>query len=310
MSRVLVTGSCGFIGSVVCRELLDWGYGVVAFDNLDKGGASLIDLVQYDNFEFIEADVRSASQVKKVFSDKDIIGILHLASNVGVDICEKKPLESYNINVHGTETICRLKPPEIPLTFASTISVYGAVDGVCTESSPRRGKSHYANTKIIAENVVMDYDNTTIMRFSTSIGASPSHRLNLLPNEMVADAIIKGVIHVYQGSSLRNFISVKDMAGALVRSIDRPDKYPDQVYNCGNPNLNFTKLELAREIQKLVPCEIIDCDSGYIDPDNRSYPMDFSRIQSTGWGPLYKMDEILGELVKATQLIKRGFYTP
>jgi nucleoside-diphosphate-sugar epimerase len=85
--KVLVTGGAGYIGSVLVRQLLDRGYHVRAFDNLNFGGDALYDVMLNPNFEFLKGDVRNTADVEKAIAGVDAIA--HLAAIVGDPACKK-----------------------------------------------------------------------------------------------------------------------------------------------------------------------------------------------------------------------------
>ena len=87
--KILVTGGAGFVGSTLCRYLLEKGHEVVCFDNLIKGGDSLIPLATNPNFTFVKGDITKRDDVRKVMLDNGKIeGIIHLAAIVGAPDCE------------------------------------------------------------------------------------------------------------------------------------------------------------------------------------------------------------------------------
>ena len=182
--KILVTGGGGYVGNVLCRDLLNLGYNVRCLDNFHKGQCdALIGLVQDYNFEFMHGDVVNVNDVVKALDGVD--GIIHLASIVGFPACAKQPSLATSVNIDGSLNILEHRNESIPLIFASTGSVYGKVDGVCTEESPLRAVSLYGETKKAAEMEIRSAPNTISYRFATGFGVSPCMRVNLLVNDFV-----------------------------------------------------------------------------------------------------------------------------
>src|SRR5690606_20499647 len=101
---------------------------------------------------------------------KGVAGIIHLAGIVGFPACKKSPALAESVNVLGTKNLLTARAREdynIPFVNASTGSVYGAVEGICTEDSPLNGDTLYAITKRDAEKMVTDAGNSVSLRFAT-----------------------------------------------------------------------------------------------------------------------------------------------
>jgi nucleoside-diphosphate-sugar epimerase len=214
MSKVLITGGAGYVGSVLCGILLDKGHTVRVMDNLHKGNAdSLVPYCLNPNFSFFRGDVTHKDELKRAMGDVEYI--VHLAAIVGFPDCARAPGLAKVVNIDGTENVLRCKQKGVKLLFASTGSVYGKVEGICTENSPLNAVSLYGLTKIQAENMVLAEEDTVAFRFATGFGVSPSMRVNLLVNDLVYQAVKMKSLTIFQADFRRTFIHVRDMANFL-----------------------------------------------------------------------------------------------
>ena len=130
-----VSGCAGFVGSVLCHELLKQGYQVRGLDNIHKGYAdSLFGISSHPDFQFMRGDVTVEKDLEKFLAG--LGGVIHLAAIVGLPNCARQPSLSHLVNVTGAQLISRLKAkicPDVPLIFSSTVSVYGSIGDYCHE---------------------------------------------------------------------------------------------------------------------------------------------------------------------------------
>ena len=302
MKTVLVTGGGGFVGNVLCRDLLSQGYKVRCVDNFHKTGTDpLMALIPNQNFEFMSGDVTNENSVKKMVEGVD--GIVHLAAIVGFPDCKAQPALARVVNIGGTENLLKHRDENTPFVFASTGSIYGQVEGVCTEESPSNAVSLYGVTKRIAEEMVRDKPNTVSFRFATGFGVSPSLRVCLLVNDFVHQAMTNNCLTVFQADFRRTFIHVKDMSRAFIFGLENVAGMKHDVYNAGSNNLNWTKRELSEYISEQTGCIVSYAEIGE-DLDQRDYEVDYSRLNDEGFQCIYNMKDGIKELIKAAPLIK------
>jgi len=158
MKKILVTGGTGYVGSVLFSKLLNRGYKVRVLDNLIYGQTCHLPYFLNENFEFINGDIRTKKTVKEALENVD--GIIHLAAIVGAPACRENPRLTREVNVGGSRNINQLRSKNQFLIYASTGSVYGALDEICTERSPTNPLSLYGKTKLIAEQEIMEKGNS------------------------------------------------------------------------------------------------------------------------------------------------------
>lgn len=299
--KVLVTGGGGYVGNVLCRQLLDRGYQVRCVDNFHKGNCdAVIGLVSRPGFEFQYGDVSNGEHAQEMWKGMD--ACIHLAALVGFPACAAQPALATAVNVGGTRNIVEGAQGR-PVVFASTGSVYGKVEDTCTEDSPLNPVSLYGINKKQAEDLVTDYGNSVSFRFATGFGVSPNMRVNLLVNDLVYQAVTNRCINVFQGHARRTFIHVEDMSRAFIFGLERVGSLKHLVYNCGSNDLNWTKKELAEYIKKATNC-FVSYDEFSEDADQRDYEVDYSRLYDEGFSCVKSMEEGIDELVKVSKVLK------
>jgi nucleoside-diphosphate-sugar epimerase len=302
--NILVTGCGGYVGSNLCKTLIEKGYSVVGMDNFAKGHAdALIPLMTNPKFKFMYGDVSVKKDVKAAMQDID--GIIHLAAIVGFPACKRQPGLSKLVNVEGTRNIVEAAEFKIPIVYASTGSVYGKVDGICTEQSPTNPVSEYGIDKLAAEQIVIEQENTVALRFATGYGVSPCMRVNLLVNDLVYQAVKNRSFSVFEADASRTFIHVKDMAKCFILMLERLlNELPtEKVYNAGSKDSNMTKRQLSEYIKAKTGCHVFYGNVGK-DLDQRDYEVDYSKLESLGFKPDYTLEQGIDELIKVTPILQ------
>jgi nucleoside-diphosphate-sugar epimerase len=302
--KVLITGAAGYVGSNLCKTLLNRGYAVKAMDNFSKGHAdALIPLMTHPLFEFVYGDVSVLNDCKKAIEDVD--GVIHLASLVGFPACKRQPGLSELVTVKGTENMTNVNTYRLPFVFASTGSVYGKVEDICKEESPKNPLSEYGIHKLAAEEIVTSTPNTISLRFATGYGVSPCMRVNLLVNDLVYQAVKNRTLTIFEADARRTFIHVKDMAKAFILGLETlVNELPhEKVYNAGSSDSNMTKRELAEHIKAKTGCHIFYGNTGK-DIDQRDYEVDYSKFATLGYTPDYTMEQGIDELIKVAPILQ------
>jgi len=283
LQSILVTGGAGYIGSVLTRNLVKLGFKVRVLDSLIFGKKGISDLISNNSIELVIDDIRNQKAVLE--SIKDIDCIIHLAAIVGDPLCSKIPQAARQINYLGTKNlidVCRSNGVR-RFIFASTCSNYGSSSTTVNEKTIVKPFSLYAETKIASEQYVLDSKNENfepcVLRFATAFGISPRMRFDLLLQEFIRDAVIDKKISVYGPDYWRPLIHVDDISNACISTIKSPkESISGEIYNVGDNNQNYTKLELAKMIQKYIPeTKIVLQES---KKDLRNYKVSFDKIVS------------------------------
>lgn len=299
--KVLVTGGSGYIGSMLVGELIKKGYKVRVLDNLMYGQTSLMSYFIEDDFEFIKGDIRDIKIVKKAVESVDVI--FHLAAIVGAPACNRDVKVAEEINYQGTVNIDSVRNESTKLIYASTGSVYGKIEDVCTEDSPTNPLSVYGKTKLNAEKQVMQSGNVVVYRFATGFGLSSRLRLDLLPNDFVLNALKNRYLVIYDKDFKRTFIHVKDMVRAYLFGIENYDKLKDEVYNVGSEEMNYTKEDIANAIRKKIDFAICYANKGIPDPDQRDYEVSYQKIRDKGFEIEISLERAIDELIEGMRTL-------
>lgn len=257
MSKILVTGGTGFIGSHTVVELYNAGYTPVIIDNLSNSNIKILDQIEkiigvkpaFHQFDLCdEANVQAFVQ-----SNPDITGIIHFAASKAVGESVQNPLKYYHNNFFSLiNLLTAYHEKPINFVFSSSCTVYGEPDTLpVTESAPvKKATSPYGNTKQIAEEILeetagaSDNYNIISLRYFNPVGAHASALIgelpigvpqNLLPFITQTAIGKREKVTVFgtdydtpDGSAIRDYIHVVDLAKAHVAAIKLLEK--------GNPN--------------------------------------------------------------------------
>jgi len=297
MTKVLITGGAGYLGSVITELLLqDWRE-ITVLDNMMYNQTSLINFSHYNNFKFINGDVRDRELLKELVITHDVI--IPLAAIVGFPACEKDKELATQINYEHVKFVCDLAEEyNKKVVYPNTNSGYGiGENGVCTEDSPLNPISHYGITKVKAEEEVLRIGGISL-RLATVFGTSPRMRMDLLVNEFVYKALTDKSIVLFEKKFVRNFIHIRDVALVFRKMINQYEQWSGMVFNVGLSEANLTKEQLCEAIQEQVPSFQIFYNDNYEDPDKRDYIVSNELLESCGWRPRYTLEKGIEELIK------------
>ncbi len=299
--RVLVTGGAGYVGSVLVPSLLQKGYQVTVLDNLMyDNGKSVLQNFWDKNFQFVEGDVSDRLLVEKLVGQVD--HIIHLAAIVGYPACRKNEQLAHQVNVGGTENIARAAQPHQTVQFASTGSVYGAIDGVCTEESEANPLTIYGINKLDGEKILKQHCTPIIYRFATAFGLAGRLRMDLMVNDFVYQSLHTKHLIVYEKNFRRTFIHVRDIARVFIHGLENYDRMKGQTYNVGHETMNHTKEDIVNKIRARIKFYLHFAEFAK-DQDQRDYEVDYSKIRATGFETSVTMDEGLRELIDAFKIV-------
>jgi len=286
--HILVTGGCGYIGSVLTPKLLNLGHQVTVFDILWFGKH----LADHENLRIIQGDIRDVESLPM----EGVNAIIHLA-NISNDPCgELNAKLSWEVNVLATmglvEKAIAHKVKQV--IFSSSGSVYGVKEEAqVTEGLSLVPISDYNKTKMISERVLLSYkDQITVqcIRPATVCGYSPRMRLDLSVNLLAMQALANGRITVFGGDQTRPNIHIQDITDVFIHFLNLKDQAPG-IYNAGFENISI--LDIAKRVTEHVPAEIIVSESN----DPRSYRLNADKLLSTGFKKKYTVDDAIREII-------------
>jgi len=307
--KILVTGGAGYLGSILVPALLNEGYEVESIDNFMFNQASLMDVCSNPKFSVTRGDVRDKELMKKLIKDKDII--IPLAALVGAPLCKRDNVGTRTTNYEAIKLLCEIASKNQKIIFPTTNSGYGTTTGeiYCTEETPLNPISLYGQTKVDAEKVILDREESVTFRLATVFGASPKMRIDLLVNDFVYRAINDKSLVIFEGHFKRNYIHIKDVANAFLHAIKNFETMKNEPYNVGLSSANLSKLELAQKIKEYIPSlTIIEAPIGE-DPDKRNYIVSNEKIEKTGFMPNFSLDDGIKELIKVYTILNNNRFT-
>jgi len=298
MKKILITGAAGYIGSMLCTELVLKGYIVTAVDKLKYDKNSLCHLFFKKNFKFIKEDVTKPNVVKKIIKNKDFI--IPLAGLVGAPLCERKKREAVKINVNAIKLIMKFIKQNQKILYPTTNSGYGIgqKNKFCDENSALNPLSLYGRTKAEAEKIVMKHSNFVAFRLATVFGYSYRMRTDLIVNNFVEKAVKSKRLDIFQPQFRRNFIHIKDVVIAFIFAIENFRKVRNNIFNLGLSSANITKIQLAKKIKQKIKNTKIIINNSKSDPDKRDYFVSNKKIEKAGFKAKITLGDGIEELKK------------
>ena len=236
--NILVVGGAGYVGGGIVDKLSK-DHEVTVYDSL------IYETSYRKKVNFILGDIRDSSKLNSILSDFDVV--VWLAALVGDGACAINPELTDEINTESVKNLVQNFDKRI--VFLSTCSVYGAQDGILTESSDTNPLSEYASSKLKAEEHLKD-SNALIFRLGTLFGISDEFsrvRLDLVVNILTAKALIDKKISVFGGDQWRPLLHVNDVSNAISHCLNTD---VTGIYNLHYKNYKI--IDIAKEIENKV----------------------------------------------------------
>jgi len=287
--HILITGGCGYTGSVLTNDLLNLGHRVTVVDIQWFGNF----LETRNDLKVIKLDIRDHDKIPLKNVDT-IVHLANIANDPGVELNAKL---SWEVNVLATQKLIEnsIRNKVKQFIFASSGSVYGVKkEKEVTEELSLVPISTYNKTKMVAERILKSYENEIkvhCIRPATVCGFSPRMRLDVSVNMLTFQALKSKLITVFGGDQIRPNIHIQDLINVYKHFISNSD-LPHGFYNAGFENLKI--IEIAKEISKIIPSKIII--KGGNDP--RSYRQNSDKLLSTGFKKKYSVLDAIKELKK------------
>lgn len=316
---ILVTGSAGYIGTVMMKFLKDHSYEAIGLDCNYYQGCQL-----YKNeklpFKQITKDIRD-------INNKDLNGItsiIHLAALSNDPLGEMNPLLTHEINYAASVRLAYLakKAGVKRFIFSSSCSLYGISpdDKPIKENGQLTPITSYAKSKVEAEKDISSLATSSFhpifMRNATVYGISRSMRLDLVVNNLSAWGFLNNKVAVNSdGTPWRPLIHVEDVCRAFIAALKAPpEKINNQAFNVGLNEENYQVKDIARQVKEIIPgCQVEILNK--TGPDERTYRVDFSKIKKTlpQFKPIWSLKKGIGELYLGYEnlgLSKKDFESP
>ena len=287
MKHILLTGGCGYTGTVLTNSLIDLGNKVTVVDTQWFGNY----LTPKKNLNVIKLDIRNHNKVP--FEEVDTV--VHLA-NIADDPSVELNVElSWEVNVLATQKLIEnsIRNKVKQFIFASSASVYGIKEEKeVTEDLSLVPISTYNKTKMISERIIKSYENEIIIhciRPATVCGYSPRMRLDLSVNMLAIQALKFKSMSIFGGNQVRPNIHIQDLANVYEHFIFNPN-LSGGFYNAGFENLKI--IEIAKKVAYIIPSEIIVKNKH----DPRTYRQNSDKLLLTGFKKKFSVSDAIKEL--------------
>ena len=287
MKHILLTGGCGYTGTVLTNSLIDLGNKVTVVDTQWFGNY----LTPKKNLNVIKLDIRNHNKVP--FEEVDTV--VHLA-NIADDPSVELNVElSWEVNVLATQKLIEnsIRNKVKQFIFASSASVYGIKEEKeVTEDLSLVPISTYNKTKMISERIIKSYENEIIIhciRPATVCGYSPRMRLDLSVNMLAIQALKFKSMSIFGGNQVRPNIHIQDLVNVYEHFIFNPN-LSGGFYNAGFENLKI--IEIAKKVAHIIPSEIIVKNKH----DPRTYRQNSDKLLLTGFKKKFSVSDAIKEL--------------
>lgn len=291
--KILVTGSCGYVGTQLVPSLLSQGHEVIGVDTKWFGNF----LEDHPKLTIIETDIRETDAIPMDGVD----AVIHLA-NIANDPCsDLNSKMNWEVNGLATKFLVEkaIDSGVKQFIYASSGSVYGVKEEPeVTEELSLVPISDYNKTKMVSERILLSYEDDIaiqIVRPATVCGYSPRMRLDVSVNILTMLAVTKGEITVFGGDQTRPNIHMQDMIRVYHHFLDNPSV--TGIYNAGFENVSI--MEIAERAAAKTGAKITVTPSN----DPRSYRLSSKKLLATGFEQKYGIDNAIDEVI---ELFKDG----
>ena len=288
--NILITGGCGYVGTVLTETLLSGGHKITVIDTQWFGNH----LKEHPNLLNIKGDIRNIESINL----EKIDTILHLANIANDPAVELNPTLSWEVNVLAAQQLAdkAIRNGVKHFVYASSGSVYGVKDEPqVTEDLSLVPISVYNKTKMVAERVLLSYNDKMqvhCIRPATVCGMSPRMRLDVSVNMLTFQALKNNKITVFGGDQTRPNIHMKDMVRVYQHFVNNSN-IESGCYNAGFENISI--LQIAEMVKTKLGAEIIVSESN----DPRSYRQNSDKLLNTGFKQEYGVDYAINEIIDA-----------
>ena len=279
--KIFVTGSCGYVGSVLTNMLIDQNYDVTGCDvgyypqnlTLEKHSKEIL----------LQKDIRNITK-------EDLIGydaVLHLAALSNDPLGEINSSLTNEINFKATIRLAKLSKEAgvEKFIFSSSCSSYGSNDDIVDENSKLAPITAYAISKVDSERELLKLKDKKFipvnLRSATAYGISSNLRLDLVVNNLTCSAFTTGAVRLLSdGTSWRPLVHVEDMSNAFIQVLkSSSEKISGETFNVGANEDNYKVYQIAELVESIVPNSKIEYSKNG-NKDSRSYQVNFDKIKN------------------------------
>lgn len=297
--KILITGGAGFIGSHVCKLLLDQGHGVTIVDDLSKGHQDTID----PRASFHQINLLNQDDLEKILPNHD--AVIHMASFIEVGESVKQPVIFAENNILGTVKLLEaMRNTNVKkIIFSSSACVYGTPTKLpITESDPLGEQENpYGLTKVSMEHFcrlyykIFGFD-VVILRYFNPYGPGELHNpeTHAIPNLVKATLLKKPIPLFWKGEQVRDFIYIDDLAAAHILPLSQTGFH---IYNVGT-EIGVKVIDVIKKIFEIVGYEVEIEDKGERKGDVSTLVASSAKIQEElGWSAKVDLDEGLKKTI-------------
>ena len=334
--KVLVTGGAGFIGSHTVVELLNAGYEAVVADNLcnaSEESLKRVEKITGKKVAFYKVDVRDRAAMEKIFADEKIDWVIHFAGLKAVGESCKRPVEYYDNNLVSTLVLLEVMRDAgcKNIVFSSSATVYGDPNELpIKETTPLNPTTNpYGTSKVMQEMMLKDVYaadngwNIVLLRYFNPVGAHESGLIgedpkgipnNLTPyiakvaiGELKEVGVFGNDYPTHDGTGVRDYIHVVDLAKGHVASIEKTVNSGVYVYNLGTGN-GYSVLDVIHAFEKACGHKLPYSVKPRRDGDIAACYADCSKAEKElGWKAELGIDEMCASLWKWQTMNPEGY---
>lgn len=302
MTRTLITGGAGFIGSAVVPALTRSGNDIYVLDNLSFGSRDFIDV---PDEKFYLVDIRDEKAVFRIIDELQPERIIHLAAIHFIPYCNQHPFEAADINIRGTINVLRGARRSSSLRkifFASTAAVYPISDDAVSENHRLHPLDIYGLSKLTGEHLCREFHldtgiDTIVCRFFNAFGPNETNP-HLIPEIEKQLREGKRTIKLGNLTPKRDFIHTYDMASAVDKLLQIEGAGYD-TFNLGR-GIEYSVVEIVEAFERQLNEKItIEVDPSRVRKVEREHLLaDVTKLKRTaGWEPAWGIDQGIGDLV-------------
>lgn len=325
MSKILVTGGAGYIGSHTCVELLNAGYDVVVLDNLSNSCQESLHRVQQltsKTLDFVHGDILDTALLDQLFNSHQIDAVIHFAGLKAVGESQQLPLKYFENNIAGSISLVKAmeRAQVFKLVFSSSATVYDEanISPLNEEMPTGMPSNNYGYTKLIVEQLLEKLAQANqrwsiaLLRYFNPVGAHKSGMIgedpqgipnNLMPYVTQVAVGRRGKLSIFgsdyatvDGTGVRDYIHVVDLANAHLCALNnRLVAQGCRAWNIGTGN-GSSVLQVKNTFEQVsgvtIPFELVPRRGGDVAT---SFADNSRAIAELAWQPQYQLEDMLAD---------------